>query len=789
MKIIDIIKDDSIIICPNNIKDKIVKSISNLDKIYSYKIYSESEFKNALFLNYDYKTILYLSKKLNKNYHIVKEYLQAISYVDLKSYNSKKLNNLVLLKKDLIENNLVKENKNIKNLIENKNIYVYGFDVIDKELLKALSYIKKYEIINEDSFSNTKPIVYKFNTLEEEVEATCYEISKLLEQNIDINKIKIANANSDYNFTLQRYLKMYNIPFNKMDPSSLYSYRCVKQFYDYCLNTNSLKQGLDFFLTNYKEEVVIYKKLLNISNDFVLFDFGDIKDIFKEILKETTIKEINKNAIEFIDLDNQIFDKDEYVFVLSINQSIYPKTYKDDEFLSDNEKIELNLDTSEEKNIASKIKFEKLLSKSNNLFLSYKEKTSFANFNKSFVLEELKLKQEEYKKDFLISYSKQADKLKLAKIYDQIYKDTNELEVSVLSNNYELDYKTYKHKFKKFSGSKIISYLKQTNKSLSYSSINNYFECGFKYYLNNILNLGEDKEIRSAKIGSVYHKILELSNLKDFDFEKTFEEQVLKENDVVTKFYLYKFKDALKDIIKLNKENLKDSLLTKQKNEQRVEVFLKDPTNIKFKGFVDKILYTTKDNKTYVAIIDYKTGETEINLNKVKYGLSLQVPIYLYLLKNSNIFDDVVFCGFYIQKLLPPTVEFKDGYENTIKSHIQLQGYSNSSKAILSVFDPHFSNSSLIKSMKENKDGSFNKYAKVLSNEEMDELSNLVKEKIEEAFKEICNCNFEISPKILEGKNQSCKYCEFKDCCYKLHDDNVYLDSTEETEEEMVGEF
>ena len=50
--------------------------------------------------------------------------------------------------------------------------------------------------------------------------------------------------------------------------------------------------------------------------------------------------------------------------------------------------------------------------------------------------------------------------------------------------------------------------------SLSYSSINNYFECGFKYYLSNILNLGEDKEIRSAKIGSVYHKILELSKEK-----------------------------------------------------------------------------------------------------------------------------------------------------------------------------------------------------------------------------------------------------------------------------------
>ena len=56
-------------------------------------------------------------------------------------------------------------------------------------------------------------------------------------------------------------------------------------------------------------------------------------------------------------------------------------------------------------------------------------------------------------------------------------------------------------------------------------------------------------------------------------------------------------------------------------------------------------------------------------------------------------------------------------------------------------------------------------------------------EKIKEALNKICECNFDINPKILKGKNEGCKFCEFKECCFVTHDDYFYLDDHKEDEE------
>ena len=330
-----------------------------------------------------------------------------------------------------------------------------------------------------------------------------------------------------------------------------------------------------------------------------------------------------------------------------------------------------------------------------------------------------------------------------------------------------------------------------SKKSISYSSISNYFACGFRYYLANLLNVGKQIKSRSIDIGLVFHKVLELSYKKDFDFDKIYDEELSKTEDVVTKFYLEKFKGLLKDIIKINSDNLKDSRLTNVITEKKVAVEYQEPINITFKGFVDKILYCEEDDKTYVSIIDYKTGSPDIDVSKVTYGLSLQLPIYLYLLKHTNEFKNVVVCGFYLQKLLPKQFKADQDYLQTVTQNIALQGYSNSSFSILSMLDPHFANSTLIKSMKTKKDGSFNSYAKVLSTAEMNEISNQVEEKIKEALNKICECDFDINPKILKGKNEGCKFCEFKECCFVTHDDYFYLDDQKEDEEiyETAGDY
>ena len=218
--------------------------------------------------------------------------------------------------------------------------------------------------------------------------------------------------------------------------------------------------------------------------------------------------------------------------------------------------------------------------------------------------------------------------------------------------------------------------------------------------------------------------------------------------------------------------------------EHEVLVNYEKPINIFFKGIIDKIIYTTKDDKTYVAIIDYKTSNPEIDVSKVKYGLSMQLPIYLYLLKHAKDLKNVVVCGFYLQKLIPSQSKFGLDYLDTLKESVALQGYSNADKEILSMLDPGYENSNLIKSMKVKKDGDFANYAKVLTSEEMQEIAEMVEDKILDALEEICACNFKINPKIIEGKNVSCKYCEFKDCCFYNHNDLHYLDSSNLNDED-----
>ncbi|UKI57119.1 MAG: hypothetical protein L6V81_06945 [Clostridium sp.] len=39
--------------------------------------------------------------------------------------------------------------------------------------------------------------------------------------------------------------------------------------------------------------------------------------------------------------------------------------------------------------------------------------------------------------------------------------------------------------------------------------------------------------------------------------------------------------------------------------------------------------------KKIVVIIDYKTGNPILNINNSLYGLDMQLPVYIYLIKNE----------------------------------------------------------------------------------------------------------------------------------------------------------
>ena len=195
--------------------------------------------------------------------------------------------------------------------------------------------------------------------------------------------------------------------------------------------------------------------------------------------------------------------------------------------------------------------------------------------------------------------------------------------------------------------------------------------------------------------------------------------------------------------------------------EKKIDIDYGD--NVKFSGIIDKILYKEDNDKTYVALIDYKTGNDDISLKYINYGLNMQLPIYLYLSNYLNL-RNVVYCGFYLQRL------------NIIEKDYRLLGYSNSDKDILSMIDNNYDNSKIIKSMKTLKDGSFYNYAKVLSNEDIDRIKEITEEKIKEVIFNIKNNRFDINPKTSFGNNLGCEFCKYSDICFVKKKDMVSID-------------
>ena len=194
-------------------------------------------------------------------------------------------------------------------------------------------------------------------------------------------------------------------------------------------------------------------------------------------------------------------------------------------------------------------------------------------------------------------------------------------------------------------------------------------------------------------------------------------------------------------------------------------------------GVIDKLMYKEDDN-TKVSIIDYKTGNTDIKLNNIIYGLDMQLPIYLYLAKNIDKFDNCQIVGFYLQKLLNSEVnkDYNKDYITLKKDRLKLTGYSIDNTILLEEFDDSYNKSEVIKSMATTSTGTFNHYAKVLGNSDLKKIETIVDNKINECINNIKDANFDINPKVIDKDNRGCKFCMFYDVCYVEAKDKVVLE-------------
>lgn len=760
---------DLLIVCPNAEKVKILDHISQDKTLYNIKFMTKEEYKHNYYFSYDEKALHYLLTKYDYNLDVAKVYLKNLYVIDTnKIYQSPKLNFLKDLKKELNEKGLLIYNPLFKEYIKNKQLFVknyYDLEKYEEEMLNTKVEIPPVKLNKE---------VTECQTLEEEVNTVCLRIISLLNNGVDINKIYLTNISNDYFYTLKKLFSYYKIPLNIDMKNSIYGTKVVKDF----LETKELD------LEN-KSKAIINRKLVNILSQLSTLDeeSSAYQKILVDKLKNTYLPPKKKtNAISIKDLYTETFSSDEYVFVLGFNQDILPKMEKDISYINDSIKEEVPLYKTAYLNRRNKETLIYLLSKIDNLYLSYKLSSPFSNFYKSSLITDLNLKVITPATDLLTS-SNIYNKLRLAEKLDMyhLYGEIDDM-LKTLASSYKIPYNTYSNAFTGIKNDTYLTNLPYPLK-LSYTSLNAYNECSFKYYIKYVLKLDKYEDNFAAFIGSMYHKILQLYKKTNFNFEEEYRAYLeTRSLSLKEKLLLIRIK---KDLISLIKQLQQQELLTgfnEALYEKKIDIDLDKPVSVVFTGTIDKIMYYKKVEDTYFSLVDYKTGFIDTHIEPMKYGLHMQLPVYLYLIHYSKVFANPIFTGIFYQNILfnYPTWSPKKTKDEIYKENLMLQGYTTDDTSILARFDSTFEKSEYIKSMSYTEEKGFGTYAKTISNDLLYDLITYTKDHISQKTDDILAAKFDINPKVYAGKNIACEFCQFKDLCFMKEKDQLYLEKVDD---------
>ncbi|MEI3536870.1 MAG: PD-(D/E)XK nuclease family protein [Bacilli bacterium] len=725
------------LIISNNKKELL--EIKKSNPFLNFKIINKKELFSNLFFHYDSKANLYLYRKgiLLDN---TDEILNNLYF--LKPNINSKIDNLISLKNELEQNKLLLKEDFYQDYLKNKKIILYDLD-LDIELKSIFEQLNIQPIIINNEFKLDK-CVYEFNNFDEEIRFIFEQIALLIEKGIPLNKIKILTNNELYISSLKKYENYFSFKFNFSNEEKIIHSNDIKLFKSIFSSTN-----LDETLTQIENRIIdvdafnkLLRKILEVKSYIQENEIENYIDYITKKIKISSIKYENGIDVVF-SLDN--LNKEDYLLIPGFILNQYPKIIKDEDYLSDKEKIILNMVTSNQKQLFQENNFIRSLSKFNNVIISYCLKNDKEEYYPSLLIEKYNLPIIKNYEFTNYVYSKDYYNYFNSNVLDEY---NNFSFISPYLKNIdakEIEYKTYNNQFTNINNFIL------PNMKLSYTSLKTYFECGFKFYLSRILKIDEFEDTLSTKLGTIMHKYLELvAKNKKIDFDELLSLYSLtnKERIIIS---------ALKNQIILEEENINNlfnSTCLKTVNAEDTSFSYALNNNFILEGKIDLIL----SNQNHYVIIDYKTNDSEnFSPDLIKYGFSLQLPIYYLLTKNgSSNFINKDISGLYINTILS-----KNYFKNDFK-YLLLNGLT---------FNDNFNliqgEQELIK--KQNKN--YISY----DNEEFKNNIETTSKIINEACNQIQDGNFKINPKVIQNKVDSCKYCKYKDICYMTYKDIVYL--------------
>ena len=336
----------------------------------------------------------------------------------------------------------------------------------------------------------------------------------------------------------------------------------------------------------------------------------------------------------------------------------------------------------------------------------------------------------------------------------------------------------------------------------SISRLEQYAACPYGHFLKYGLGLKEPQEfvLESADLGNIFHDVLagfgkdlekDGYNWKNFP-ESYGEEKVCEKLALIKEQYGDElFLDKARNGYALSRAEriLKRSLKVLQKHMQAgafstygleldfdvsCEWNATKELMMRLKGRIDRLDVAVVEDDMYVKVVDYKSGNKQLELDCVYAGLQMQLVVYMdsasKLLKERYPKKQIHPAAMFYYRVADPVVSMEgeenlDALPDALLKEQRSRGLLNGDETVVHLLDSEMETSSNVIPLTLKKDGTPGRGSAVCTEEQFELMQDFMHHKLYEMGSEIAAGHIEKKPYVRKRQEDGCMYCPYKGVC------------------------
>lgn len=340
----------------------------------------------------------------------------------------------------------------------------------------------------------------------------------------------------------------------------------------------------------------------------------------------------------------------------------------------------------------------------------------------------------------------------------------------------------------------------------SISRMEKYASCAYSYFLQYGLSLKERElyGFESKDMGTIFHGVLEHFSNKLLEKNYTWTDFPADEGEAMVAESMQEvcmeYTDALLYDNALNRYTMKNTEHMMQKcvsnisyqlgkgrfvpkeyevsfhvveNLKDLDISLSDKDKMRLSGRIDRMDTCEKEDKVFVKIVDYKSGDKNFDLAAFYHGTQLQLVVYMNeALKRAEKLHpgkEAVSAAMLYYHVDDPVVEgtvkmSPEEVNGKVREALRMKGVINSDGDILEALDTTKSAKSDCVTLDYDSKGGLKSTTNALNSEQMKLLSDYASYSLKAMGAKIKKGEIPVNP-YASGNVDACEYCAYKDVC------------------------